>query len=65
MTANAYLTTTEAAVYLKMSERTLARMRKWRKGPAWVKCGRRVLYPMDDVDAYLASQRWEPVRETG
>lgn len=55
--------TSEAADYLRVSERTLIRWRGLRVGPAWAKVGQRVVYRPADLDAYLKAQRVEPVAE--
>jgi excisionase family DNA binding protein len=46
----------EAAEVLRLSERTLERMRLTGLGPAYVKAGRRVLYRQADLEAWVASQ---------
>jgi excisionase family DNA binding protein len=46
----------EAAELLRLSERTLERMRVTGDGPPFVKAGRRVLYRPDDIDAWIASR---------
>jgi excisionase family DNA binding protein len=46
----------EAAEVLRLSERTLERMRLTGLGPAYVKAGRRVLYRSADLEAWVASQ---------
>ncbi|MGM0553284.1 MAG: helix-turn-helix domain-containing protein [Pseudomonadota bacterium] len=55
--------TDRAADYLQVSARTLNRWRNMRKGPAWIKAGRKVLYRRSDLDAWLDHHRVEPVRE--
>ena len=57
------LTTPELAYYLSISDRTLIRWRVKRVGPPWTKVGHHVRYRRADVDAWLESQRREPVRE--
>ena len=49
-------TQAEAAKALRLSERTLERMRLTGLGPAFVKAGRRVLYRQADLEAWIASQ---------
>ena len=57
------LTTGELADMLSVSERTLIRWRVQRVGPPWTKVGHAVRYRRRDVDAWMDSQRREPVRE--
>lgn len=59
------LTTSEAADYLRVSERTLIRWRVHRRGPMWTYAGRQVRYRRADLDAYLAGRTCEPVAEAG
>lgn len=47
-----YLIGAEAARYLRLSERTLERLRVEGRGPAFKKFGRRVLYAQGDLDAW-------------
>jgi hypothetical protein len=49
-------TQAEAAKALRLSERTLERMRLTGLGPVYVKAGRRVLYRQADLEAWVASQ---------
>jgi hypothetical protein len=49
-------TQAEAAKALRLSERTLERMRLTGLGPAFVKAGRRVLYRQADLEAWVASR---------
>jgi excisionase family DNA binding protein len=46
----------EAAAYLRLSERTLERMRVTGNGPKFAKCGRRVVYRQSDLDAWVAAR---------
>ena len=46
----------EAAEVLRLSERTLERMRLTGLGPAFVKAGRRVLYRQADLETWVAAQ---------
>jgi excisionase family DNA binding protein len=50
------LTVHEAADYLRLSERTLERMRVTGFGPNFVKVGRSVHYRQSDLDAWIASR---------
>lgn len=47
-----YLTQKEVAAELRVSERTLERMRLTGTGVAYVKFGRRVLYRRSDIDVF-------------
>ena len=49
-------TTAEAAEELRLSERTLERMRLTGLGPVYIKAGRRVLYRQADLENWVASQ---------
>ena len=51
-----YLTTNEAADRLRLSPRTLERMRVEGSGPRFIKMARRVLYRIDDLDAWASSR---------
>ena len=51
------LTVLEAADYLRLSIRTLERLRCSGQGPKFVKCGRRCIrYQQSDLDAWIASR---------
>ncbi|WP_146908820.1 helix-turn-helix transcriptional regulator [Arenimonas daejeonensis] len=51
----------EAAAYLGVgSERTLQDWRHRKIGPVYSKLGRRVVYDLADLDAFLAAGRVEP-----
>ncbi len=60
-----YLTLTEAARALKVSERTLIRWWTERHGPARTKVGHRVYYRRAAIDRWLAASETTPVRERG
>lgn len=49
-----YLTTGEAADYLRLKRNTLEKMRRQGRGPRFRKHGRRVLYLIDDLEAWSA-----------
>ena len=55
--ANGYLTTKEAALYLRLSRRTLERYRVQGTGPRYIKAGpgkrARVRYRREDLQAWL------------
>jgi hypothetical protein len=50
------LTQREAALALRLSERTLERSRVSGFGPPFCKLGRRVLYRADDLDQWIAGR---------
>lgn len=49
------LDTTEAAVRLRLARATLAKLRVNGGGPPFIKLGAKVLYPVDEMDAWLAA----------
>lgn len=51
-----YLTTAEAALYLRISITTLEHWRQLRAGPAYIRLGRNVRYSRAALDAYAATQ---------
>ena len=57
------LTTHEAASLLKISRKTLERMRVEGTGPAFCKAGRSVRYRMQDLTAWLESHRFTSTSE--
>jgi excisionase family DNA binding protein len=50
------LTQTEVAELTRLSKRTLERMRVTGDGPRFCKLGRRVVYRLADIDAWVASR---------
>lgn len=50
------LTTHEAASYLRLSKRTLERLRVSGLGPKFVKCVRSIRYRQSDLDQWIASR---------
>lgn len=52
---NPLLTIAQACEYLKLSTATLARMRRDKSGPPFVKMSTRVSYRKSDLDAYIES----------
>ena len=50
------LTQREAAMALRLSERTLERMRVTGNGPCFVKCNRSIRYEQSDLDAWIAGR---------
>jgi predicted site-specific integrase-resolvase len=55
MTMPELLTTEEAAKHITVSTRTLEDWRSDGKGPPYVRCGRRIAYPADDLASRLRS----------
>ena len=53
---NDLLTTEEAAEYVGTSPRTLERYRVTGEGPRFLKVGRKVLYRLADLDAWLETR---------
>lgn len=52
-----YLTTKEVADRLRTSPETVRYWRHRGEGPPSWKCGRRVLYPREDLDRWIAAAR--------
>jgi predicted DNA-binding transcriptional regulator AlpA len=50
------LTQRETALVLRLSERTLERLRLTGGGPSYVKAGRSVRYRQADIDAWIAAR---------
>lgn len=48
-----YLVTTDAAAYLSLSSRTLEKHRVYGTGPIFYKLGGRVVYAIDDLEAWV------------
>jgi excisionase family DNA binding protein len=60
------LTTHEAASYLRLSARTLERLRVTGTGPKFVRLGRRsIRYPQQSLDAYVAGRVVASTSEKG
>lgn len=62
-----YLTTTEAARFVRLSPRTLERLRVLGNGPPFLKAGRgkraRVLYRLTDLKAWLEGTAFQSTSE--
>jgi DNA-binding transcriptional MerR regulator len=58
--ASPYLTTKEAAAFLRIKPRTLANMRNKGLGPAYRRHGGRVVYTIEDLIAWSDSTRRRP-----
>jgi excisionase family DNA binding protein len=56
MSAIKLLTQSEAADLLRLSERTLERLRLTGGGPKFARMGRRVRYRLSDLEAWIASR---------
>jgi len=50
------LNQSEAAKLMKLSERTLERLRLQGGGPSYVKCGRSVRYRLSDVEKWIEAR---------
>ena len=57
--AAVYLTCDEAGAHLKLSPRTLEKMRTIGGGPRFRKLGRRVMYSLQDLEAWADSRTCE------
>ena len=53
-----YFNTKEVAKYMKISPRTIERWRTEGQGPEYHKVGRKVIYNVSDINAYLASNKY-------
>jgi len=51
------LTVTEAAAYIPMPKRTLEKLRTAGGGPRFIKLGKRVLYDVVDLDAWMEAHK--------
>lgn len=54
-----------AANYLGVSRYALQAWRFYRRGPAYLKLGRRVLYRPDDLESFVESRRIDPNHREG
>lgn len=61
--AQDYLTPEEAAHHLRLSPRTLEKMRTLGGGPRFCKFGRRVLYARVELEAWAAERSYEMTSE--
>ena len=57
------LDTTQTAKRLGLSASTLAKMRLYGTGPAYSKLGRRVVYRLEDLEAWIAANRFHSTSE--
>lgn len=51
-----YMTAREAAVILRMSSSTLAKLRVYGGGPNFLKLGGKVIYRQSDLDSWVATR---------
>ena len=54
---------TESAGRLGLSTSTLAKMRLYGTGPAYSKLGRRVVYKLEDLEAWITANRFQSTSE--
>jgi excisionase family DNA binding protein len=59
------LATSEAADYLGLSSSFLNKLRCTGGGPAYIKLGRRVLYPLSELDCWLETNRRKSTSDEG
>lgn len=52
-----FLNTSQAAKYINLSPQTLHNFRHLRRGPDYIKAGKKVLYDIQDLDGYLESRK--------
>lgn len=64
-TSSPYLTTKEAASYLRLQPSTLERWRYVGDGPAFRKFGRRVVYSQQELEAFAESARRASTADRG
>jgi hypothetical protein len=62
--ASRYLGTKDAAAYVRFSPRTLEKMRCVGGGPRYLKRGKKVLYAVEDLDAWLRVDARSSTSET-
>jgi excisionase family DNA binding protein len=61
---NDYLTQPETAQYLRLSPRTVERMRIEGRGPRFTRAGRRVIYARSGIDSWLAERTYQSTSES-
>jgi predicted DNA-binding transcriptional regulator AlpA len=59
------LNAAEAAEHLNLSTSTLAKLRLYGSGPAYLKLGRRVAYDVADLEAWVADRRRRSTSDMG
>ena len=57
------LSARKAAILLGLSESTLAKMRLYGTGPRYSKLGRRVVYRPEELEAWIAANRYQSTSE--
>ena len=60
-----HLDTSGAATYLGLKPSTLHNMRVTGDGPMFIKLGRRVVYDVMDIEAWVASRKRRSTSDTG
>lgn len=60
-----YLRTPDAAVYLGLSPKTLEKHRCYGSGPVYHKLGGRIVYAVDDLDAWVKIGRRTSTSDPG
>lgn len=61
-TQSVRLSERDAASFLGITQRTLQDWRLNRRGPAYIKLGRRIAYDRTDLEQFLAANRVEPAQ---
>ena len=56
MQVKRFFTRKEAATYLGLSKRTLDTLAWKKKGPSFIRLGRKVLYPIEELDRWVEEQ---------
>jgi helix-turn-helix protein len=57
------LTEVEAAPILRLKIKTLQQWRQLRRGPRFVRLGRRIFYPRSELDRFIANNLVDTVSE--
>lgn len=60
-----FITTHEAADYLRLSPKTLEKHRVTGEGPVYHRLGRRVFYRVEDLNAWAATKRRSSTSDPG
>ncbi len=61
-TQSVRLSERDAASFLGITQRTLQDWRARRRGPAFIRLGRRIAYDRADLERFLAANRVEPAQ---
>lgn len=59
------LLTQEAADLLRISQKSMIRMRQRGEGPRFVKLNRRIVYDVADLESYVAHRKYRSTSEYG